>query len=95
MHATGTQVIQDGQEMVFQKQHARHHDVGRGDVRFATSNQRVVTGIFRRGVQTERQARKLAAQSLAGAMDRTGQVRVHGHDHHLDRGGLASDLRPT
>ena len=89
LHATLAQIVQDRQEVVFQKQHASDHDVGLGDVLFAACNQGLITRIFRCGVQAERQTGKLAAQGVAGAVDRAGQMRIHSHYHHLDRGGVA------
>ena len=85
LHAPGAQIVQDGQEMVFQKQHASHHDVRLGDIGLAARNPLVVARVFRRGVQTQAQARKFVGQGPTGALHRTRQVRVHGHDHELDR----------
>ena len=46
LHAPRAQGFQDGQEMVFQKQHAGHHNVGLRDVGLAAGDQGVVACVF-------------------------------------------------
>ena len=76
---------QDGQKVVFQKQHARHDDVRLGNVGLAALDGGFVVGKFGRGVQGQVQAGHFACQAVARTLGGTGQMRVHGDDGHPHR----------
>jgi hypothetical protein len=83
--AAGAQRVDDGQEVVFQEQHADDDDVGARDVGVGAGDGRVVAGVFRRRVHAQREARELARQSPAAALGGAGHVGVHAQHHHMDR----------
>ena len=95
VHATGAQIVQDRQKVVFKKQHAAQHNVGRGNVGFAFGDERIVASVFRGRMQTPSQAWKVTLQWIIGAVERTRKVRVHGHHHQSDGCGVSQQRFTT
>ena len=77
--------------MVFQKQHARHDDVGLGNVGFAALDGGFVVGKFGGCVQGQLQTGYFAGQAVARALGGAGQMGVHGDDGHPHRCGWGLD----
>ena len=73
---------QDGQEMIFHEQHGGNHNVALSDIGLAASQCFGIIAPLGCGVHAKCQTRHGFTQCLVCALSSTGQVAVHGDQHH-------------
>ena len=85
MLTSGTQIIQDGKKVIFQKEHARNNNVCLGNICPTARNGCFVARILRRSMHRQLQAGDFLEQQSVRALCCTCQVCVHSDNHHTYR----------
>mgnify|MGYP005840640675 CR=1 FL=1 len=74
------QGVEDRLEMLLEEEHRRDDDVGAGDVGAAARERARIGAPLRGHMDRQGEPWQIRGEPARGALDRTGQVRVHRHD---------------
>ena len=75
------EVIEHGQEVVFEKEHGDQHHMGRSNGRLHSGQGSRVCGVFGCGMHVQVQARVLTGQPRSGHRSGRTEMGIHGDDH--------------